>query len=309
MMGSPFSGIGLNGYDNNTGKYVSTWMDTMSTAILYFEGTAGADGKTITQTARYDDVVQGPMQFRSVTRMVDDNTMVFRIVQHRQERQRGEDDGDDLYPEMKKQKKKQKGRTASAPPSSHQARFRRDGGTGDEHRRIVQGAARPHARRHGRLCRARRSARSRHAGQPAGRGACRCDRHEGGRRQRPDAARHDLPHLLDDQADHGRGDDDPGGGMQAAAGRAGGSAAARAGRPQGAEAARRAARRHRAREPADHRARPADLPHGLRHDHGAAGHVSDPEGRERAAARAWGRRARRRRLRRTSGCAAWGRCR
>ena len=45
MMGSPFSGIGLNGYDNNTGKYVSTWMDTMSTAILYFEGTAGPDGK------------------------------------------------------------------------------------------------------------------------------------------------------------------------------------------------------------------------------------------------------------------------
>ena len=79
MMGSPFSGVGLNGYDNNTGKYVSTWMDTMSTAILYFEGTAGADGKTIMQTARYDDVVQGPMQFRSVTRMVDDNTMYFEL--------------------------------------------------------------------------------------------------------------------------------------------------------------------------------------------------------------------------------------
>jgi hypothetical protein len=45
----------------------------------YFEGTAGADGKTIMQTARYDDVVQGPMQFRSVTRIVDDNTMVFEL--------------------------------------------------------------------------------------------------------------------------------------------------------------------------------------------------------------------------------------
>ncbi len=31
------------------------------------------------QTARYDDVVQGPMQFRSVTRIVDDNTMVFEL--------------------------------------------------------------------------------------------------------------------------------------------------------------------------------------------------------------------------------------
>ena|SRR5207244_5113242 len=55
----------------------------------------------------------------------------------------------------------------------------------------------------------------------------RCDRHEGGGRRRPDPARHDLPHRLVDQADHGRGDDDPRGGMPAAAGRAGASAAAR----------------------------------------------------------------------------------
>src|SRR6266702_1134866 len=73
--------------------------------------------------------------------------------------------------------------------------------------------------------------------------------------------------------------------MQAAAGRAGGSAAARTGRPQGLEAARGAARRDRACEPADHRARPADLPHGLWPADGAAGCVSDPEGRKRAAGR------------------------
>ena len=77
------------------------------------------------------------------------------------------------------------------------------------------------------------------------------------------------------------GGDDPGGGMQAAAGRAGGSAAARTGRPQGPEAHRRAARRHRAREAGDHLARPAHLPHGLRHDDGAAGHLSDPKGDDR----------------------------
>src|SRR6266511_2929661 len=73
--------------------------------------------------------------------------------------------------------------------------------------------------------------------------------------------------------------------MQAAAGRAGGSAAARTGRPQGLEAARGAARRDRACEPADHRARPADLPHGPWPADGAAGCVSDPEGRKRAAGR------------------------
>jgi Protein of unknown function (DUF1579). len=79
MMGSPFNGFGIMGYDNHTGKYVSTWMDTMGTAIMYFEGTAGADGTSITQTATYDDPVQGPMEFRSVTTVVDDNTLAMEM--------------------------------------------------------------------------------------------------------------------------------------------------------------------------------------------------------------------------------------
>ena len=38
-----------------------TWIDSMSTGIYYFEGTASADGKTITQESSYDDPVRGPM--------------------------------------------------------------------------------------------------------------------------------------------------------------------------------------------------------------------------------------------------------
>jgi hypothetical protein len=79
MMGSLFTGIGVTGYDNHTKKYVSTWMDSMGTAILFFEGTAGTDGKTITQETRYDDPIKGPMKWRSVTRIVDDNTHVFEM--------------------------------------------------------------------------------------------------------------------------------------------------------------------------------------------------------------------------------------
>ena len=51
----------------------------MSTGIYFFEGTAGPDGKTITQESRYDDPVQGPMKYRAVTRIVDDNTLVFEM--------------------------------------------------------------------------------------------------------------------------------------------------------------------------------------------------------------------------------------
>ena len=81
MMGSPFTGIGVTGYDNHTQKYVSTWMDSMGTAILVFEGKASADGKTITQESRYDDPIKGPVKWRSVTRSMDSNTWLFEMYE------------------------------------------------------------------------------------------------------------------------------------------------------------------------------------------------------------------------------------
>ena len=79
MMGSPFTGIGFMGYDNHTKKYVSTWLDNMGTGIYLFEGSAGPDGRSIVQTCRYDDPVQGVMEWRSVTRLVDDNTYAVEM--------------------------------------------------------------------------------------------------------------------------------------------------------------------------------------------------------------------------------------
>jgi hypothetical protein len=79
MMGSRFTGINLIGYDNHTKKYVSTWIDSMSTGIYYFEGTASADGKTITQESSYDDPVRGPTVWRSVTRIVNENTLEYEM--------------------------------------------------------------------------------------------------------------------------------------------------------------------------------------------------------------------------------------
>lgn len=79
FMGSPFTGIGVTGYDNNTKKYVSIWMDTMGTGIYFFEGTASEDGKTITQKSQYDDPIEGPMELRSVSKIVDNNTEIFEM--------------------------------------------------------------------------------------------------------------------------------------------------------------------------------------------------------------------------------------
>ena len=44
----PFKGFGINGYDNSAGKFVSTWIDSMSTGIMYGTGELSADGKTLT---------------------------------------------------------------------------------------------------------------------------------------------------------------------------------------------------------------------------------------------------------------------
>jgi hypothetical protein len=79
MMGHPFTGIGVTGYDNHTKQYVSTWIDTMGTGIFFMEGTASADGKTVTQTGTYDDPIKGKMQLRAVSRTVDTNTHIFEM--------------------------------------------------------------------------------------------------------------------------------------------------------------------------------------------------------------------------------------
>jgi len=79
MMGAPFTGINLLGYNNHTMKYESVWLDSMSTAIYFFVGKASADGKTITQECSYDDPIKGPAVWRSVTRFLDDNTLEFEM--------------------------------------------------------------------------------------------------------------------------------------------------------------------------------------------------------------------------------------
>jgi hypothetical protein len=79
MEDGPYTGINLIGYDNHSKKYVSTWIDSMSTAIYCFEGTGSPDGRTITQECRYDDPVRGPIRWRSVSRIIDDDTMEYEM--------------------------------------------------------------------------------------------------------------------------------------------------------------------------------------------------------------------------------------
>ena len=77
MMGQPFSGIGIDAYDNMTKKYVTAWLDSMGTGIFIMEGTASADGKTITLKGSHPEPGGGKMTHRAVWKIVDNDTQTF----------------------------------------------------------------------------------------------------------------------------------------------------------------------------------------------------------------------------------------
>ncbi len=77
MMGQPFSGVGIDAYDNMTKKYMTAWVDTMGTGIFMMEGTASADGKTITLKGSHPEPGGGKMTHRAVWKIVDNNTQTF----------------------------------------------------------------------------------------------------------------------------------------------------------------------------------------------------------------------------------------
>lgn len=77
MMGQPYTGMGITGYDNLRKKYVSIWLDTMSTGPFMMEGTANVDGKTITLKGQHAEPGGGHMTHRAIWKIVDNNTQTF----------------------------------------------------------------------------------------------------------------------------------------------------------------------------------------------------------------------------------------
>jgi hypothetical protein len=79
MMGAPFTGHGMLGYDNVTGKYWSTWNDSMSTGLMVSEGTCDAS-RACTFTGSWNDPIKkGPVTARMTTRWTSPTTEVFEM--------------------------------------------------------------------------------------------------------------------------------------------------------------------------------------------------------------------------------------
>jgi len=80
VMGAPFTGFGLMGYDNLKKKYISTWCDSMSTGIATFEG----DYDPATHTLHYSGwsadpaIAQAWVPMRSTERWIDADHWVMQ---------------------------------------------------------------------------------------------------------------------------------------------------------------------------------------------------------------------------------------
>lgn len=72
--GMPFRGLGISGYDNAMKKYVSTWIDSMTTSIAYSTGEVDATGKVFTYwREEYNPMYGQKVKARDVIRVIDDN--------------------------------------------------------------------------------------------------------------------------------------------------------------------------------------------------------------------------------------------
>ncbi len=81
MMGMPFEGMSITGYDNATKKFVSTWIDTWSTGIMSMSGNWDASAKILTMSGTYPDICRPGKEctMREVFTVIDDNTQKMEM--------------------------------------------------------------------------------------------------------------------------------------------------------------------------------------------------------------------------------------
>ncbi len=82
MMGAPFEGFGMTGYDNTTQKYYNVWTDNMGTGIMHSTGSADSSGKTFTYASPegYICPMTGEKKTpKSVLKIAGDDKLVFEM--------------------------------------------------------------------------------------------------------------------------------------------------------------------------------------------------------------------------------------
>ena len=70
MMGQPFEGLQITGYDNMAKSHTMFWIDNSSTSFIILKGAYDAGKKTFTFAGSWDDPVGGKTPVRMVIRIV-----------------------------------------------------------------------------------------------------------------------------------------------------------------------------------------------------------------------------------------------
>ena len=81
LMGMPYNGLGLMGYDNFNKKYTFVWVDNSSTQMSTSEGTLDPTGKVLTYYGKMDEPITGEhgKTVKYVTRILSKDKNTFEI--------------------------------------------------------------------------------------------------------------------------------------------------------------------------------------------------------------------------------------
>jgi hypothetical protein len=79
MMGQSFTGYGMRGYDNVTGKHWSTWNDSMSTGVMLSTGSCDADHACTFTGSWTDPVKKTLVNSRMTTRPGKSGSEIFEM--------------------------------------------------------------------------------------------------------------------------------------------------------------------------------------------------------------------------------------
>lgn len=80
MMGMPFSGEAITGYDNGKKQFVGTWIDNFGSGIMYMQGSYDKASNALTTEGTMMDPATGKdMKVRQVLTKVSDDLHIFEM--------------------------------------------------------------------------------------------------------------------------------------------------------------------------------------------------------------------------------------
>ncbi|MES2430385.1 MAG: DUF1579 domain-containing protein [Bacteroidota bacterium] len=80
MMGQPFEGMSIMGYDNSKKVFVNSWVDNMGTGIVQMSGTYDESTKTLNLKGHQTDPTTGKdCDIREEMKIIDDNNYIMTM--------------------------------------------------------------------------------------------------------------------------------------------------------------------------------------------------------------------------------------